>query len=245
MLKWLAVLILLVSGAQSVSALTCSSETWEGANFTRCEVDMTDADLRLFLYGEAGEVLGQFGIIDAKLAERGQQLTFAMNAGMYHSDRSPVGLYIEEGREIAPLITRSGPGNFGLVPNGVFCIRAGRADVIETRDYAANPPACRFATQSGPMLVIGGALHPRFLPDSNSVYVRNGVGTTADGKRVVFVIADDAVNFHTFGRYFRDVLTLPNALYLDGNISRLWAPQINRSDFGFAMGPVVGLVTPR
>ncbi len=127
-------------------------------------------------------VLGQFGAIDAMLAEDGAQLAFAMNAGMYHADRAPVGLYIENGTEIAPLVASAGPGNFGLLPNGVFCIRETRADVIETLDFAADPPACTFATQSGPMLVIDGKLHPRFLVDSDSRHVRNGVGTSVDGQ---------------------------------------------------------------
>jgi uncharacterized protein YigE (DUF2233 family) len=95
------------------------------------------------------------------------------------------------------------------------------------------------------MLVIDGALHPRFLPDSTSRYVRNGVGTSADGKRAVFAISRNAVTFYEFGRLFRDGLTLPSALYFDGNISRLYAPELNRHDAGFPMGPVVGVVVER
>jgi len=124
----------------------------------------------------------------------------------------------------------------------VFCIRPGRADVIETLAFVRDTPDCTYATQSGPMLVIDGALHPRFLPDSTSRYVRNGVGTSADGKRAVFAISRNTVTFHEFGSLFRDALDLPNALYFDGNISRLHAPSLNRSDAGFRMGPIVGTV---
>lgn len=167
-----------------------------------------------------------------------------MNAGMYHPDRRPVGLYVEEGREVSRLVTSSGPGNFGLVPNGVFCIRDERFAVIESRSFAAEPPACRFATQSGPLLVIRGALHPRFLADSDSRYIRNGVGVSADGRHAAFVISAGPVNFHTFARFFRDGLGLPDALYFDGNISRLNAPALGRDDFGFPMGPIVALAAP-
>jgi uncharacterized protein YigE (DUF2233 family) len=45
-----------------------------------------------------------------------------MNAGMFHEDLRPVGLYIEDGAEEMRLVTRDGPGNFGLLPNGVLCI---------------------------------------------------------------------------------------------------------------------------
>lgn len=225
-------------------ALDCRSVTWEDTPFVTCDVDMTTADLRLFHKGEDGQILGQFQTVDRVLQAEGRRLAFAMNAGMYHQDRAPVGLYVERGVQAAPLVTREGPGNFGLLPNGVFCIRPGRADVIESRSYAETAPRCDFATQSGPMLVIDGALHPRFLATSDSRYVRNGVGTTADGRRAVFVIADAPVTFHRFGRFFRDQLGLPNALYFDGNISRLWLPQMRRADFGFQLGPIVGLAVP-
>ena len=35
------------------------------------------------------------------------------------------------------------------------------------------------------------------------------------------------VNFHDFGRLFRDRLGVPNALYLDGKVSRLHAPPLH------------------
>ena len=92
------------------------------------------------------------------------------------------------------------------------------------------------------MLVIDGELHPKFLKDSDSTYIRNGVGVSEDGKTVWFAISEDAVNFHRFGSLFRDRLGTPQALYFDGNISRLYAPGIGRHDGGFPMGPIVGVV---
>jgi len=126
--------------------------------------------------------------------------------------------------------------------NGVLCVQDGRADVIETLRFKAEAPTCTYATQSGPMLVIDSKLHPRFLSDSTSRYVRNGVGTSADGRTVTFAISNRPVTFYAFGTLFRDVLNLPNALYFDGNISRLHAPHIGRSDIGVAMGPIIGTV---
>lgn len=237
-----AILALALIAAPHSGAAACRDIDHEGRTHSICEV-AAGQDLRLFLNGQDGAVLGSFQRIDSVLAAEGRRLAFAMNAGMYHADRRPVGLYIENGAEAAPLVTAAGPGNFGLRPNGVFCIRPdGRFAVIESRAFASTAPACRHATQSGPMLVIDGALHPRFLPASESRYVRNGVGVSADGTRAVFAISRGRVNFHEFARLFRDALGLPQALYFDGNISRLYAPELGRSDFGFAMGPVVGLV---
>lgn len=229
--------------AGAAGAATCREVVFEGEGYAVCEAAPGE-DLRLYLDDPEGVRIGTFDRLGAMLEGQGRRLVFAMNAGMYHPDRSPVGLYIEEGREVAPLVRAAGPGNFGLVPNGVFCIQAEGFSVIETRAFAADPPACRFASQSGPMLVIGGALHPRFLPGSDSRYVRNGVGVSADGARAWFVISDGAVNFHSFARLFRDGLGLSDALYFDGNVSRLYAPDLGREDFGFPMGPIVALSAP-
>lgn len=224
----------------AAASAACRDIEFETQPFTLCEVT-AGQDLRLFHTGGDGVVLGSFGSVDDVLRTEGKKLLFAMNAGMYHADRAPVGLLVTDGVERARIITSDGPGNFGLLPNGVFCIGA-QFSVVESRAYAAKPPACRFATQSGPMLVIDGALHPRFLQGGDSRYIRNGVGVSADGKTAYFVISGRPVNFYDFGRLFRDALKTANALYFDGKISRLYAPEIRRNDFGFQMGPIVGLV---
>jgi uncharacterized protein YigE (DUF2233 family) len=229
--------------AASARAATCQDMEAEGNSYSVCEA-RADEDVRLFLRDGGDQPLGTFGAIDATLAGEGLKLAFAMNAGMYHPDRRPVGLYIEKGRELAPLIRAPGPGNFGLQPNGVFCIGDSRFAVVETLAFDAARPPCRFASQSGPMLVLSGQIHPKFLPDSDSAYVRNGVGVSQDGQTAYFVISNDAVNFYTFARFFRDALKVPDALFFDGSISRLYAPDLGRDDFGFAMGPMVGVAVP-
>ena len=211
---------------------------FDSTPYTICTIDPARATLRLFLSDPTDTIYGQFRSVEA---QRGS-LAFGMNAGMYHDDRAPVGHYVEEGEQTMRVIPNAGPGNFGLLPNGVLCQRQGRADVSETLRFVHEAPSCDFATQSGPMLVIDGALHPRFLPDGTSRLIRNGVGTSASGDRAVFAIADQPVNFHSFARLFQEGLDLPQALYLDGNISRLYAPALGRQDPGPAMGPIVGVL---
>ena len=241
--KALAGLVALLIGSAPALAqeADCRDAEFEGTRFSYCHAT-AGQDLRLFLRGADGQNYGSFGRLAAALEQQGRRLVFAMNAGMFHADSAPVGLYVEEGEQAASIVTREGPGNFGLLPNGVFCIEDARFDVVESRDFAATPRDCRFATQSGPMLVIDGALHPRFLVDSDSRYVRNGVGVSADGATAWFAISDRPVTFHEFGRLFRDGLGTPQALYFDGSISRLYAPGVNRNDFGRSLGPIIGLV---
>ena len=230
--------------AHPALAATCREETFKGVEYAICDVDVTQEVLRLFLYDDSGtRPYGYFSTLNAALEDQGFALGFAANAGMYHDDRAPVGLYIEDGETAQKVITNAGPGNFGLLPNGVLCLRDRRADVIETLRYVEEAPECISATQSGPMLVIDGELHPRFLRDSTSRFIRNGVGTSDDGTIASFVISNSPVTFHAFGSMFRDHLGLNQALYFDGNVSRLRAPKLGRNDIGFgALGPIIGVV---
>ena len=222
-------------------AVTCRDDIFEDASYSVCEVAPGE-DLRLFLNGPDGPY-GSFAALVTGLEPTGLTLDFAMNAGMFHEDLAPVGLYIENFQQKARIVTSDGPGNFGLLPNGVFCVGDSFA-VIESRAFKAAPPACRYATQSGPMLVIDGALHPSFVRESDSYNYRNGVGVAEDG-RAIFVISNDAVNFHAFARYFRDIVGVKDALFLDGSVSRLYAPELDRDDIGFPIGPIVGVVTAK
>ncbi len=241
----LAALALVAGPVAADDAAPCSERVFDGARFTACEIDLNRETLRLWLYDENGVPYGSFRNLDAALAEQGQALGVAMNAGMYHPDRAPVGHYIEDGTETMRVVTSDGPGNFGLLPNGVLCLHDDSAEIVESRAYAAAPPDCAFATQSGPMLVIDGALHPRFIADSDSLNIRNGVGISDDGRTAWLVISGERVNFHHFARFFRDALGTPNALYLDGSVSRLFAPETGRDDLGLPMGPIIGTVRDR
>lgn len=203
-------------GAGQSAALPagCRDESFEASAFIVCLVDLARQAVSLELTRPDGKPLEKLELARAPFV-------WAMNAGMYHDDFSPVGLYVEAGVERAPLNLADAGGNFFLKPNGVFFIdRTGRPGVLETSAYLRLRPAVDFATQSGPMLVIDGNVHPRFEPDGRSKHIRNGVGVDKTG-RAVFAISRGQVSFGRFARLFRDKLGCDNALFLDGTASAL------------------------
>jgi prepilin-type processing-associated H-X9-DG protein len=220
----------------------CRPVQYADSSFVVCTVDLREYEVRLFWRGPNGEVLGSFDRL--KETPEGSRLAVAMNAGMYHEDRSPVGLYVENGEELKAANTRNGPGNFHLKPNGIFYVKGRKAGVLETGAYQKRKIKPDFATQSGPMLVINGQIHPQFSEQSTSRKIRNGVGVKGQDT-VVFAISEDPVTFSTFARLFRDELGCANALFLDGSVSSLYAPSLERMDSLMPMGPIVGALRRR
>ena len=185
----------------------------------------------------------QLADLEPTLGDRAANVAFAMNGGMYDEDGRPIGLAIVYGQQVHAINTRKGGGNFHLMPNGVFqVLRDGRAEIV-TSDKWKPSPNIRIATQSGPMLVIDGKLHPAFSPDGTSRYIRNGVGIASDG-RPLFVISDDPVSLGKFARFFRDQLKSRNALFLDGAVSALWDPAAGRRDVTKPLGPILVAFKP-
>ncbi|HEX2137692.1 MAG TPA: phosphodiester glycosidase family protein [Microvirga sp.] len=214
----------------------CRPKLFEGADYVVCTVDLRRYRVRLFWRGPDGAVLGSFDRM--RQTPEGSRAVFAMNAGMYHEDGSPVGLYVENGREFKKANTADGPGNFHLKPNGIFFVSGATAGVLETSRYLRQRITPDYATQSGPMLVLNGRIHPRISENGPSRKIRNGVGVS-NRHTVVFAISERPVTFGEFARLFRDELRCPDALFLDGSVSSLYAPALGRADGLLPLGPIV------
>ena len=231
-------------------AQSCTNERFEDARYLVCTVDPATADLQLFWRDENGEPYRTFDRLASDAAGDGRRLLFAMNAGMYRTDFSPVGLHVENGTEQRPANTTvidaapSQVPNFYKKPNGIFFLANGDAGILPTDEYLASRPEARFATQSGPMLVIRNELHPAFIRGSSDRTRRSGVGICESGA-VRFAISDGRVNFDEFARLFRDHLACPDALFLDGGRGAgVYVPEERRNDRSWhgGFGPMLGLV---
>ncbi len=225
--------------AQDRSA--CSPFSFEGNPYTLCEAPLSRFAVRLFWQQPDGTPYTYLSALPKKDGNGGR-LAFALNAGMFHPDYRPVGLYIENGQELVHVNTNAGPGNFHLKPNGIFYVGDGEAGVLETVGFLKRMPKARFATQSGPMLVIDGKLHPRLARANVSAKARDGVCVRGEGV-VLFAISEGPVPFDTFERLFRDGLKCRNALFLDGGSApALYIPSEARGGNSFiGLGPMIGV----
>ena len=179
------------------------------------------------------------------------QPVFIMNAGMYNEDGSPVGLLIQENRQINPLDINQAtiPDNFHMYPNGVFYMHDHKFFVSQTSEFRKLDPDFRsdiqYGTQSGPMLVINGKIHPKFTFLSKNTNIRNGIGVIKDGQneKAVLVISEGKVNLYEFALLFQFLFKCDNALYLDGAISKAYFTKNGNADgsLGGSLGPTLSV----
>lgn len=221
----------------------CKPVTFEGKRFTECIAVPGQHRIGTRITGSNGVLYRGF----AGLAEDidPASVAFAVNGGMYDTGSEPIGYYAEDGKRLYSLNARNGGGNFYLKPNGVFFGDAdGKWQVKTSDDFAAEVTARpNFGTQSGPMLLIGGKLHPDIAPDGTSLKIRNAVGVDVQG-RAHFVISDEPVSFGALAALMRDHAGASDALFLDGTVSALWDPASGRMDGRYPLGPLL-LVTHR
>ena len=250
LLLGLAVLLLVSVLPGAAYAEPCRTESYRGASYILCSFDAAKDDLRIVWRDRDGRPFGTFGALADALKAEGRALAFAMNGGMYKDDLSPVGLHIENGQELTKADTTTVHGrpsqipNFYKKPNGVFYVGKGRAGVLETGTFLARRPNAAFATQSGPMLVIDGAIHPAFIVDSKDLKPRDGV-CVSGATRVHFVMSKSYVSFYDFARFFRDRIDCKNALFLDGGLAPgIYAPELKRNDppAHGGYGPIIAVV---
>jgi uncharacterized protein YigE (DUF2233 family) len=208
-------------------------------NFVTYTANPSSQNIILYYKDGNGKRIGTLGNLATHVEKQGSKLLFAMNGGMFMTDYSPLGLFIDNGSVVQKLNTRESNGNFYLKPNGVFYIsKDNTAHISTTPDFKVGA-AIKYATQSGPMLVIDGKLHDAFKEGSANLNIRNGVGILPNGN-VLFAMSKQGVNFYDFAKYFKDK-GCKNALYLDGFVSRAYAPSQKWEQMDGDFGVMIGI----
>lgn len=203
----------------------CKPAISQSEKFASLTVDPKNANVEFFWRGDDSQPFKNLQNVKSFVEAKNKKLRFATNGGMFEINNQPKGLFVEHGETIVALDTKSGDGNFYLKPNGVFYItNDNRAFVVPTEDFK-NDGNIKFATQSGPMLIVENEINPIFDKNSTNLNIRNGVCALADGK-IAFAISRAETNFYDFANYFK-ILNCRNALYLDGFVSRMYLPEQN------------------
>ncbi|WP_174582913.1 phosphodiester glycosidase family protein [Candidatus Methylacidithermus pantelleriae] len=224
-------------------ALSCSSQPLPFGTAIHCVVELSQDRLELFWKNPAGQPFGSFHSLFHYLEAQGKKVLFATNGGMYEPDLSPVGWYVEGGKELVKLNQRKGFGNFYLKPNGVLAWNRWQAWIGPSEEMEAKQADFLWATQSGPLLVHHGEITPAIPMHSRSRYIRNGVGLL-DRHRVVFVITETPVTLYEFALIFRKNFSCREALYLDGSISSIYSLPLGIWKERGPMGPILAVWTP-
>lgn len=217
----------------------CQKASFEDVPLTVCVADPELDTITTALAPANGPPWRSLAAYSANRPADAPPVLFAMNAGMFDDNGQPIGYYVEGGDKRHALSRTKGPGNFHMQPNGVFFGDDAKWMVLATDSFFANVAQRPvFGTQSGPMLVVNGELHPQIAPDGASLRIRNAVGVD-DGGRAIFVISDEPISFGKLARYYRDALKVRNALFLDGTVSSLWDPASGRLDSAYPIGPLI------
>jgi uncharacterized protein YigE (DUF2233 family) len=203
-------------------------------------VDPAKQDIQLYWKNDKGECLKSIQNLKTFVESRNTTLVFAMNAGMYKVDHSPLGLFIQNKQTLTPLNTKRGKGNFYMKPNGVFYITTDKEAIVCQTEKFSDSGNVDFATQSGPMLVIDGQIHSSFIEGSTNLNFRNGVGILPNGK-ILFAMSTKEINFYDFATYFQNQ-GCKNALYLDGFVSRTYLPEKRWEQTDGNFGVMIGVI---
>ena len=210
----------------------------EKTNILSHTVDLKKQNLKLYWKNDKGEILKSFKNLNNHIKSKKETLVFAMNGGMYMKNRTSLGLFIENGvtkKKINKV--KEAFGNFYMQPNGIFYITDSNQGFVCQTDSFVNKNI-KYATQSGPMLVIDGKMHPKVKKGSKNLNNRNGVGIIPNNK-LVFAMSKEKINFYNFATYFKS-LGCKNALYLDGYVSRTYLPKKGFNYLGGNFGVIIG-----
>ncbi len=204
-------------------------------------VNLQEQQLKFYWKDETGSLFSNIGKLKKELENKGEQLVFATNGGMFSPTHEPVGLYIENGKTIYPINTvKDAYGNFYLQPNGIFYIQNDKkAVVVATKDFE-HDTTIQYATQSGPMLVIDGKIHSKFNTTSEHTNIRNGVGILPNGN-VLLAMSKQPITLYDFATYFKQE-GCENALYLDGAISQTYLPSQDWMQTGGNFGVLIAVI---
>ncbi len=222
---------LLIIAVQLLSGIT------KAEKYETTVIDPKKHKLSLHWKNEKDEPYKSLFAIKKSLEDKGEKILALTNAGIYGKDYAPLGLHIERGQVLRKINKARGGGNFFLKPNSVFLINKKGAQIVRT-EKLKKTDGIELATQSGPLLFDKKGIHPKFLKDSKSKYIRNAIGVRKDGK-IVLALSRIPVTFWELTRFMKEEMECESAMYLDGAISQMWR---KGEPVPYVFAPFVGIL---
>lgn len=236
------------TGKEIAKQVTATVEHLDMAHdYISYEAISDSGEIRMYWKDDKGNIIGSLGNLQQYTAKQGYHLLYACNGGMYMRNQAPLGYYIQHGKTLQKINTKTGSGNFYMKPKGVFYVDEKNIPGIQSIETAAErallqTKKIKYLTQSGPMLVHNNTINTLFTPGSTNTNVRNGVGILPNGN-AYFAMSTYPVSFYDFAKHFKEK-GCSEALYFDGFVSRSFSPQQNYRQLDGDFGVIIGLVRP-
>jgi uncharacterized protein YigE (DUF2233 family) len=234
------------TGKEIAWQVEAAVEHMDGAHsYIGFEAKNDSCAIRMYWKDDKVVILGSLKNLKNYVEQNGDTLLFACNGGMYMENQFPLGYYIENGKTLQKINTKTGTGNFYLKPKGVFYLGNNNLPVIQSIETQKERDALRlqkitYLTQSGPLLIHNNRINSLFTAGSTNINIRNGVGILPNGN-AYFAMSTYPVNFYDFAKHFKDK-GCKEALYLDGFVSRTYCPKENYTQLGGNFGVMIAVV---
>src|SRR5262249_24646900 len=222
-------------------AQPCRAREYAHNAYTVCEVDLAKHTVRLYWKRSDGIPYAYLSSLPRVLEHETGRLLFGTNAGMFDPAFKPVGLYVEQGRELVHVNTSSGYGISQMKPNGIFYMarrhggRGGNTGISQ----AAPPdgPGDAIGADAGDKRARASSLRPgQYL--AQSAHWR---WSTRGWQSHICHLPGRGV-VRRLARLFRDGLNCPNALFLDGgSASSFYASSLNSHGNILSLGPMLAV----
>jgi uncharacterized protein YigE (DUF2233 family) len=223
-----------------------TAEHFDGQHrFISFEANKNNTKIKMYWKDANNKIIGNLQALNTHVKSQGDSLLYACNGGMYMQNQSPLGWFVENGKQIKSINTKNGKGNFYLHPKGVFGIWQNTQGIIHSVQTKEEIDGVilekyTYGTQSGPMLIYNGKINELFTKNSSNLNIRNGVGILPNGN-TYFAMSTYPISFYDFAKHFKEK-GCKDALYLDGFVSRSYCPSLQYEQLDGEFGVMIGVV---
>jgi len=230
-MKTLTLLLSIIIVSSSISQQKTGKYTYNGNSYSCIKIKLTPKNIAKFFIIENNNKIPHNEFLNSNNFNHDEQLL--STTSIVDPKGMPVGLYVNNYKEIKPTNKGNGQGNFYLKPNGAFLIMDDKITVCETSEIHQYNNI-KYGVQSGPMLIHNGIINHQFNQNSKNKYIRSAVGMSTNNKGeefIIFALSDSKVSFYDFSEFFLNKFKCDEVLNIESSRPILSIPYLpNESD---------------